>query len=97
MSRGARIVALLAILGMGSVSLCTTAILAWSCCSTDCEGCPVSLYKDSGADLSKKVVSPRIAVSGFAVALSLSVRDFALPVVGIVEVPRSGFLRPMRN
>ena len=97
MNRGAKIAALLAILGMGCVSLCSTAILAWSCCSTDCEGCPVSLYKDSSADLAKKVVSPEIAVSGFAVVLNLSVRDFASPAEWILEPPRSGFVRPMRN
>jgi hypothetical protein len=97
MIRGAKIAALLAILGMGCVSLCTTAILAWSCCSNDCEGCPVSLYKDSNADLAKKIVAPEVAVSGFAVTPGLSFREFVPPADRILETSRSGFVRPMRN
>ena len=97
MSGGAKFAALLAIVGMACISLCTTAILAWSCCSKNCEQCPVSLYKDSNADLAKKIVSPDTAGSVVDVSILLAVRTLA-PVAGrILDTPRSGFVRPMRN
>jgi hypothetical protein len=97
MSRGAKIAALLAILGMACVSLCSTVLLAWPCCSTDCEKCPVSLYKDSSVDLAKKIVSPEIAISSVTPAVHLTVLELAPVTDRIFESPRSGFVRPMRN
>jgi len=97
MSRGAKTAALLAILGMAGISLCTSVILAWSCCSADCERCPVSLYKDSSADLAKSIVSADVASSGLPVAMSFIVPELA-PLSGcVLEAARSGFVRPMRN
>ena len=97
MSRGAKIAALLAILGMACVSLCSTVLLAWPCCSTDCEKCPVSLYKDSSIDLAKKIVSPEAATFEPAVPMRDLAREL-LPLVNrILDGPRSGFVRPMRN
>ena len=97
MSRGAKIAALLAILGMAGISVGTSIVLAQACCTADCEKCPVSFCKDSSADLAKKVVSPEMSVSGVVVAVSLSARELPPLAYRIFEVPRSGFVRPMRN
>lgn len=97
MSHGARIAALLAILGMAGISLGTAVVLSRSCCSADCEKCPVSFCKDSSADLAKKIVSPAITGSGVAVAIRFSFRSLAPALDRMLEAPRSGFVRPMRS
>ncbi len=47
MKRGVKIGALLAILGIAATSLGTEDVVSRSCCSADCEKCPMSFCKDS--------------------------------------------------
>jgi len=97
MSGFAKFAALLAIVGMGCVVLGTAIVLSRSCCSADCEKCPVSFCKDANANLAKKIVSPGIAPSGVAVVALLSI-GIVVPIANrILEAPRLGFVRPMRN
>jgi hypothetical protein len=97
MSRGTRIAAFLAIVGMADISLGASIVLSRACCSADCEKCPVSFCKDSSADLAKKIVTPEVVISGIAAAVAFTVRDVASPWDRIFEAPRSGFVRPKRN
>ena len=97
MSRGAKIAAFLALLGMAGISLGMPVALARACCSAACEKCPVSFCKDSSADLAKKIVPPEIVASAIAAAVAIATRDVAPRADRIFQPPRNGFVRPMRN
>jgi hypothetical protein len=97
MNRGVKIAALLAVLGMAAMSLGAAVVLSRSCCSADCEKCPMSFCKDSNADLAKKIVTPVIAGTPVTAAIRFSFRSLELAADRIFEAPCSGFVRPMRN
>ncbi len=88
---------MLALLGLGSVTVGTAAALSMSCCSAACESCPASFCKDSDADKAPKAAVPALV----AAAPSIRAPDPILrlepdAVVGVRILP-SGFVRPMRR
>ena len=89
--------ALVALLGLGSLTVGSAAALSLSCCSATCESCPASFCRDSDADKAPKSAVPGpVLIAGLLAAEAPIER---LERFAPLE-PRSvssGFVRPMRR
>jgi hypothetical protein len=92
-----RTVALIALFGLGSLTLGGAAALSMSCCTAACESCPASFCKDSDAVKAPKAPIPALATSPASLDTRIRVAS-AAPVARPLfrELP-SGFVRPMRR
>jgi hypothetical protein len=97
MLRASRIFALLALLGMGSLTAGTAAALSLSCCSASCDGCPVSFCKGSDADKAPKAAIPAPAPSAPSIHAVRPVALFAPIVRWELDSLPDGFVRPLRR
>jgi len=89
--------ALVALLGLGSLTVGSAAALSLSCCSATCESCPASFCRDSDADKAPKTAVPGPVWSAGLLAVEAPVERlerFAPPEPRAVT---SGFVRPLRR
>ena len=92
-----RTVALIALFGLGSLTLGGAAALSRSCCSAACESCPASFCKDSDADKAPRAPVPALAPSPGSLDSRIRVAC-AEPVARLLfRELSSGFVRPMRR
>jgi len=89
--------ALVALLGLGSLTVGSAAALSLSCCSATCESCPASFCKDSDADKAPKTPVPALAPSPASVDTPVPLASVARAAAPVLPVFPGGFVRPMRR
>ena len=92
-----RTAALIALLGLGSLTVGSAAALSMSCCSAACESCPASFCKASDSDKAPK--SPVLALKPSPEIVdrpipAVPAARVALPVFPVLS---SAFAPPMRR
>ncbi|HEY1252368.1 MAG TPA: hypothetical protein VGH97_14395 [Thermoanaerobaculia bacterium] len=97
MHRANRLPALLALLGMGSLTVGAAAALSMSCCSASCESCPVSFCRDANADKAPKAATLAPAAPAPLVRAAAPIASLAPVAIAGIHLLPTGFVRPLRR